>query len=102
MNIYKQRLTNSYQMLLFIKKYYPSDKVKYWEDIRCNRDGTPQRLWRLRKKLKMSLPKFAKSINLPAKKYEKFERIGSRVPERVVSIVAKKYGVDTRWLKAEL
>ncbi len=101
MNIYKQRLINSYQMLMLIKKYYPPEKIRYWEDIKCNRDGIPQRLWRLREKLKMSIPDFAKSINLTVRKYEKYEKIGSRVPERVVSIVAKKYGVNIRWLKAE-
>jgi transcriptional regulator with XRE-family HTH domain len=50
----------------------------------------------------LSISEFAKSIGLSAKKYEKFERIGERVPEKIIKLVAEKYGVSIKWLKAEI
>jgi len=102
MNIYKKRLCNSYRMLIFLKKFYPSERIRYWCDLKCNRDGTPQRLWILRANLKLSISEFAKSIGLSAKEYEKFERIGEKVPEKIIKLVAEKYGVSIEWLKAEI
>lgn len=102
MNIYKKRLCDSYSVLLFLKSIYPSDRLKYWQDIQCNRDGTPQRLWTLRVKLKLSISDFEKSLGLSAKEYEKFERIGEKVPEKIIKRVAKRFGVSIEWLKAEI
>ncbi len=102
MNIYKKRLCNFYRTLLFMKKIYPSERIRYWRDLKCNRDGTPQRLWTLRESLKLSISEFAKSIGLSAKEYEKFERIGQKVPEKIIKLVAEKYRVSIEWLKAEI
>lgn len=102
MNIYKKRLCDSYRVLLFLQKIYPSEKIRYWRDIQCHRDGTPQRLWWLRESLKLSISDFAKSIGFCAEKYERFERIGEKVPEKVINRVAKKYNVRIEWLKAEI
>ncbi len=102
MNIYKKRLCDSYRVLLFLQKIYPPEKIRYWRDIQCYRDGSPQRLWRLRASLKLSISDFARSIGFSAEEYERFERIGEKVPEKVINRVAIRYGVAIEWLKAEI
>lgn len=84
---------------MFVKKYYPPKKVKYWEDIKCNRDGTPQRLWMYRARLKMSTDEFARSIGLTKKEYEKYERIGAQVPDSLIERICEKYKIDRAVLK---
>ncbi len=101
MNIYTQRLEILNAMLEFLKKIYTPAKLRYWQDIECNRDGVPQRLWRLREHLKLDIDSFAHSIGLSPTYYGELEKIGARVPEYVIESVARKYRINKEWLRAK-
>jgi len=98
MNIYERRLAKANRMLQFLKKRYSPVQLKYWQDIQCNRDGIPQRLWKLREKLGLSMREFATSIGLKVKDYERFEKIGAKVPAKVIKLVVKKYNISENHL----
>jgi len=101
MNIYERRLRNFGLMLKFLQKIYPQTKIRYWQDIECNRDGTPQRLWTLRHRLGLDIKTFALKIGVSQKKYEEYERIGAKVPESIIKIISKKFHIKKNWIEAK-
>ena len=101
MNIYEKRLQKLTQMLLWIESYYSREEIRYWKDIKCNRDGAPQRLWNLRSRLGLTMEEFARSIDTSPERYEKIEKIGAKIPDSIIEQTSQKYDLDKEWLKGE-
>lgn len=99
MNTYEKRLITLTQNISFLKKLYSCEKLRYWIDIKTNRVGIPQRLWAFRKSLNMTEEEFAQSLGLKPDEYEKYECIGSEVPDSLLKLICTKYQIDKAQLK---
>lgn len=94
MNIYEKRLQVLAQTIFFIKKIYLPEKLTEWVDVKTNRIGLPQFLWRFRVSLNLSEDEFAKSLALTPEEYEKYECIGSSIPDSLIKKILEKYRID--------
>lgn len=65
------------------------------------KEHTNLRLWVLRCMLGLSEEMTAKRLNISLKEYKRYEKRGTKVPEKILKKISRKFGVSLKWLKCK-
>jgi len=100
----EKKLSENIRKFYFLTEFYKDIITPeiYFENLILKGKENPNlRLWVLREFLKLSEREMAEILNIPLREYKKYERMGNKIPEKILKKISRKFGVSLKWLKCK-
>ena len=100
----KEEITQNIEKFIFLYEFYRDIITPqiYFNNLKIKDKENPNiRLWVLRCMLGFSEKEMAEKLGIPLREYKKYEKIGNKIPEKILKKISKEFGVSLKWLKCE-